>query len=77
MRLGIAQRPETVAAEGRPSLEQLSAQFADAGAVIYLCPVCFTSRGLDAANVLDNARIAGGAALWAWIGEGEVPVFTY
>lgn len=77
VRFGLTGGVDAVAADGRPSLASLSASFADAGGVIYLCPVCFTSRGLDENELLANARVAGGAPLWEWIGERDVPVFTY
>ncbi|MBA2295234.1 MAG: DsrE family protein [Actinobacteria bacterium] len=75
--LGMTGGPETVAAEGRPALAELATPFAAAGGTVYQCPVCFTSRGLDEAALLPNARVAGGAALWEWIGADDVPVFSY
>jgi predicted peroxiredoxin len=77
VRLGLRGGPETVPQqEARPSLAALSAQFAEAGGLIYLCPVCVRSRGLDETTLLPNASVLGAAALWDWVGDGAA-VFTY
>jgi hypothetical protein len=41
-----------------------------------VCPICFSARKLDDANLVPNARIAGASPLWEWIGEGAT-VFSY
>jgi predicted peroxiredoxin len=77
VRLGLDGGPEKVPQQdGRPSVAELSTQFAEAGGLIYLCPVCVRSRGLDETALLPNASVSGGPALWEWIGAGAT-VFTY
>lgn len=76
VRLGFPGGPEAVSQqEGRPSFAELSAQFADAGGSVYLCPVCVISRDLGD-DPLPNATIAGATPMWVWIGDGAT-VFTY
>lgn len=76
VRLGQTGAMESVPAEGRPALADLARKFAEAGGELYLCPVCVKTRGLDESRLEPNARVAGAAALWEWIGEGAT-VFTY
>ncbi len=76
VRFGLVGGTEAVEADGRPRLADLASQLAEKGGEIYLCPVCFTSRGLDEGETMPNARVAGAAALWEWAGEG-VTAFTY
>jgi predicted peroxiredoxin len=76
VRLGFPGGPETVPVqEGRPSFAELSAEFAEAGGLVYLCPFCVTSRDLGE-DVLPHARIAGATPMWEWIGESAT-VFSY
>ncbi len=76
VRFGLLGGTETVEADDRPRLADLAQQFAERGREISLCPVCFTSRGLDEGALLENARVSGAAALWEWAGE-SVTAFTY
>ena len=76
VRFGIAGGTEAVEADDRPRLTDLAQQFAERSGEIYLCPVCFTSRGLDEGSLLANASVLGATPLWQWIGEGAT-VFTY
>ena len=76
VRLGLDGGVDGVHDAGRPSLAELSAQLADAGGLIYLCPVCVRSRGLDETTLLPNASVLGAAALWEWIGDGAT-TFSY
>lgn len=76
VRLGFPGGPEVVPQQqGRPSFAKLSAQFAEAGGIIYLCPVCVSTRDLGD-DPLPNATIAGATPMWAWIGDSAM-VFTY
>lgn len=76
VRLGQPGAAEGVRSEGRPPLADLLRQFAEAGGELLLCPVCVKTRGLDEAQLEANARVAGAAVLWEWIGDGAT-VFTY
>ncbi len=76
VRLGFAGGPEAVEVqEGRPAFADLWRQFADNGGQVYLCPFCVTSRVLGE-DTLPNAKIAGAAPMWEWIGDGAT-VFSY
>ena len=76
VRFGLVGGAEAVEAADRPRLADLAHQFAERGGEIYLCPVCFTSRGLDENTTLPNARVAGAGPLWEWAGEGTTAL-TY
>jgi predicted peroxiredoxin len=64
------------ACTGCPPLEKIFAQFAEKGGELYACPFCVSSRGLDDAELVTNARVAGATPLWEWIGDGAT-VFSY
>jgi len=66
-----------VACEGCPPLPQIFEQFAEKGGELLACPFCVSSRGVDEANLVANARIAGATPLWQWIGDEPATVFSY
>jgi predicted peroxiredoxin len=76
VRLGLPGEAQGVACEGCPPLERLFGQFADGGGELLVCPICLNSRGLEGAELVANARVAGATPLWEWIGEGAT-VFSY
>ena len=76
VRLAVPGVAEAVACEGCPPLATLFQQYADGGGELLVCPICFSARKLDDANLVPNARIAGATPLWEWIGEGAT-VFSY
>jgi predicted peroxiredoxin len=76
VRLGLPGSAEGVACDGCPSLEMLFAQYADAGGQLFVCPICFQARGLDEAQLVGNARLAGATPLWEWIADAAT-VFSY
>lgn len=39
-------------------------------------PICLNARGLEEAELVPNARVAGASPLWEWIGDGAT-VFSY
>jgi predicted peroxiredoxin len=65
------------ACEGCPPLERLFEQYAEAGGELLVCPICVTSRGLDATEFVANARVAGATPLWEWVGDDAATVFSY
>lgn len=77
VRLGLPAYAEAVACDGCPPLPRLLEQYVDGGGELLLCPICFTSRKLDEAQLIDNARLAGATPLWDWIGSDDVAVFSY
>lgn len=55
--------------EGFAPLKELMTNFAAAGGEIYVCSPCFKKRGLDEDNLIDGAKIVGGAKLVEFMGE--------
>ena len=76
VRLGLPGYAEGVACDGCPPLRRLIEQYAAGGGELLVCPICFSARKLDDANLLPNARLAGATPLWEWVGEGAT-VFSY
>src|ERR671914_2345787 len=68
---------EAVGCDGCPPLSRLLQQYADGGGELLVCPICFTARKLDEAQLVGNARLAGATPLWEWIGSDEVTTFSY
>ena len=66
-----------VACEGCPPLERVFSQFAEYGGELIACPFCFNTRGLDASQLVANARVEGATPLWQWIGAEPATVFSY
>jgi predicted peroxiredoxin len=76
VRLGLPGIAEAVACDGCPPLGRLFRQYADAGGRLFVCPICFQARGLDEAQLVGNARLAGATPLWEWIADAAT-VFSY
>lgn len=62
--------------EGFAPLKELMTNFAAAGGTIYVCSPCFKKRGLDEDNLIDGAKIVGGAKLVEFMGEAA-PSISY
>jgi predicted peroxiredoxin len=76
VRLALPGHAVGVACAGCPPLERLFEQVAEKGGELLVCPICVNARGLEGAELVSNARIAGATPLWEWIGEGAT-VFDY
>lgn len=76
VRLGLPGQAAGEACDGCPPLEKLSAQFAEAGGELWLCPICVNSRKLEGSEMVDNVRIAGATPMWEWAGD-DTTVFSY
>jgi predicted peroxiredoxin len=76
VRLSVPGYADAVACDGCPPLAGLYAQFAADGGELLACPICFSSRKLDEADLVANARLAGATPLWEWIDDGAT-VFSY
>jgi predicted peroxiredoxin len=59
-----------------PSIPDLMARYEAAGGTFLVCPICFNSKGLDAATLVPNATVGGTVQLWEWIGDGAT-TFSY
>ena len=77
VRLAVPGHAVGVACDGCPPLERVFAQFAENGGELLVCPFCFNTRGLDASQLVANARIEGATPLWQWIGDEPATVFSY
>ena len=62
--------------EGFLPLKELMDNFAEAGGSILVCAPCFRKRGLDEDNLVDGARIVGGAVLVELLSDGT-PCVSY
>jgi len=76
VRLALPGVAEGVACDGCPPLGRLFEQYADGGGELLVCPICFNTKTLDEASLVQNARLAGATPLWEWIGDGAT-VFSY
>jgi len=76
VRLALPGHADGVACEGCPPLARLFEQYRENGGALLVCPICFTARKLDEAELVDHARIGGATPLWEWIGE-RATVFSY
>ena len=43
---------------------------------MWLCPICLGARGLDDAEKIPNAKVAGATPMWEWAGS-DATVFSY
>ena len=62
--------------DGFLPLKELMDNFAEAGGTILVCAPCFRKRGLDEGNLVDGARIVGGAVLVELLSDGT-PCISY
>jgi len=76
VRLGVPGYADAIESAGAPPLAKLFGQFAEGGGELYVCPICFEARRLDADRLVPNARLAGATPLWEFVGEGAT-VFSY
>jgi predicted peroxiredoxin len=77
VRLGLPGYADAIESAGSPPVARLFGQFREKGGELLLCPICFEARALDAASILEGARLAGATPLWEWIGEEPATVFSY
>ncbi len=76
VRLALPDHATGTACDGCPPLERLFQQYRDNGGELLVCPICFTARQLDEADLVPHPRIGGATPLWEWIGDGAT-VFSY
>ena len=76
VRLATPGYADAIESAGAPPVAKLFGQFADRGGELYVCPICFDARKLDADELVPNARLAGATPLWEFIGDGAT-VFSY
>ncbi len=76
VRLGTADYADGIQSPGAPPVERLHAQFIEKGGRFYVCPICFNERGLDEAELVENAELKGATPLMEFAAEGAL-TFNY
>jgi predicted peroxiredoxin len=76
VRLGLPGYADAIEVSGAPPVARLYKQFVESGGELYVCPVCFDARKLEANALIPPARLAGATPLWEYIGDGAT-VFSY
>ncbi|HYZ81207.1 MAG TPA: DsrE family protein [Solirubrobacteraceae bacterium] len=77
VRLALPGHAEGVACDGCPPLARLFEQFAEGGGELLVCPICFSARRLDEADLVSHARLAGATPMLEWVGDDATQVFSY
>jgi len=77
VRLALPGHAHAVACDGCPPLARLFEQFAEGGGELLVCPICFSARRLDEADLVPNARLAGATPMLEWIDDDDALVFSY
>jgi predicted peroxiredoxin len=76
-RLAVRGVATAVACDGCPPLADLVARYAAAGGRYLVCPICFNSRRLDQAMLIEGAELGGTVPMWEWIGDEGATTFSY
>jgi predicted peroxiredoxin len=76
VRLGLPGYADAVEVAGAPPVAGLYQQFADSGGELYVCPICFDARKLNADALVPQAKLAGATPLWEYIDDATT-VFSY
>ncbi len=71
---GEAEQIEVVKAF--PPLKELINNFVDSGGQIIVCPPCMKGRAISEDELIDGARVAGGAGLVEFLSDGT-PCISY
>jgi predicted peroxiredoxin len=77
VRLALPGHAQAVACDGCPPLTRLFEQFTEGGGELLVCPICFSARRLDEADLVSQARLAGATPMLDWIGDDDTLVFSY
>jgi predicted peroxiredoxin len=65
------------ACDGCPGLPELLDRLFAAGGELLVCPICFNSRQIDEATLIEGARLGGTVQLWEWVGDEAATTFSY
>lgn len=66
-----------LAVDGRPALQDLMLRYLVAGGRFLVCPLCFSARQLDPAEIAANAELGETVQLCEWTGDKQVVTFSY
>jgi predicted peroxiredoxin len=69
VRLAIRGYADDITSEGFRPLKELLETYLENDGEIWVCPPCFTSRGLEKENMIPEATFAGGAPVVAFLAE--------
>lgn len=70
VRLATAEGVNGAQADGYPSVAELVEAFVENGGAIWVCPVCAKAQGIETADLLPGAEIAGAARTIGYLAEG-------
>ena len=59
-----------------PPVRRVHEQFIEKGGRFFVCPICFNERGLDDAELVENAELKGATPLLEFAGDGAL-TFNY
>jgi uncharacterized protein len=76
VRLALKGYVDPIRAGQEPPVERVHAQFIEKGGRFYVCPICFGERGLDEAELVENAELKGATPLMEFAGDGAL-TFNY
>jgi predicted peroxiredoxin len=62
--------------EGFAPIKQLMEQFVEAGGTIWVCSPCYKKRNLSEENLIEGAKIVGGAKVVEFLSQGAASI-TY
>jgi predicted peroxiredoxin len=65
------------ACEGCPPLTSLFERYAAAGGRLFVCPICFNAKQLDASDLISGAELNGTVPMWNWIGDDPAVTSSY
>lgn len=74
--LGSKGYADDIHEEGFAPLKQLMDQFVEADGTIWVCSPCFKKRDLEEENIIDGAKIVGGAKVVEFLSQGAASI-TY
>lgn len=76
VRLALRGYADRIRPDQDPPVGRVHAQFIEKGGRFYVCPICFNERGLDAADMVENAELKGATPLMEFA-DGGAQVFSY
>src|SRR5437764_14748598 len=76
VRLALKGYTDPIRAGQEPPVARVHAQFIEKGGRFYVCPICFNERGLNEAQLVENAEPKGATPLMEFAGDGAM-TFTY
>jgi uncharacterized protein len=76
VRLALRGYVDPIRAGQEPPVKRVHDQFIAKGGWFFVCPICFNDRGLDEAELVENAELKGATPLMEFAGEGAM-TFMY